>query len=67
MSPGTLLFYKALEPHSNKGYTTGSRIFHVEIDKNWFYENELETRKIEADVIDYAIAKNIFISWMSFQ
>jgi AraC-like DNA-binding protein len=58
--PGTLLFYKAMEPHCNKNYATGSKIFHVEIDNGWFYENELETRKVDADKIDQLKAKNIF-------
>ena len=59
-APGTLLFYQAMEPHCNKSYTTGCKIFHIEIDHNWFYENELEAKKIKADVIEQATAKNTF-------
>ena len=40
-SAGTLLFYKAGELHCNKDYIFGSRIFHFEIENNWFIENKL--------------------------
>ena len=59
-TPGTLLFYNEKEPHCNKGYTSNCKILHVEMDKNWVYNNELQKRAIEADVIDHIKAKNIF-------
>ena len=61
-SAGTLLFYKAGELHCNKDYTSGCRIFHVEIDKDWFVENNLNPENIKPDEINSLIAKNIFVN-----
>ncbi len=54
------MFYSPQEPHCNKSYAPGSKIFHVEISKNWFDENELQSKEIKTDEIEYAKAKNIF-------
>ena len=59
-SPGTLLFYKAGEFHCNKDYIAGSRIFHFELDNNWFIENKLNPHNIQQSVIDNLAVKNIF-------
>src|SRR5689334_12177310 len=59
--PGTLLYYRSMEPHCNKAYTNGCKIFHVEIENNWFSEFDLKM-KIKADVIDDLMIKNSFIN-----
>jgi AraC family transcriptional regulator len=59
-SAGTLLFYQSQEPHCNKAYTNDCKIFHVEIDNSWFYEFDLKTEKIKADVIEDYTVKNAF-------
>jgi len=60
-SPGTLLFYKGGEPHCNKAYSDGCKIFHVEVDNNWFNGYCLNTDKFKADVINDLGVKNIFV------
>jgi len=59
-SAGTLLFYQSQEPHCNKAYTSDCKIFHVEIDNNWFHQHDLRTEKIKADVIGDFTVKNVF-------
>ncbi len=59
---GSLLFYKALEPHCNKDYVDGSKIFHVEIDNAWLSEYGVKDGEIRADVIDNMTIKNAFIN-----
>jgi AraC family transcriptional regulator len=59
---GTLLFYKAGEFHRNKDYMAGSRIFHFEIDKNWFGENKLNPENIHYSEINSLAIKNIFLN-----
>ena len=59
---GTLLFYRAGEFHCNKDYIAGSRIFHFEIDKNWFIENKLNPENIQHSKISNITAKNIFLN-----
>ena len=61
-SAGTLLFYKAGELHCNKDYISGSRIFHFEIDKNWFIENKLNPESIQHSEINNLTVKNIFLN-----
>jgi AraC family transcriptional regulator len=61
-SAGTLLFYKAGEFHCNKDYIAGSRIFHFEIDNNWFAENKLNPENIPHSEINNLTVKNIFIN-----
>jgi len=48
--------------HCNKDYTSGSKIFHLEIDKSWFAENNLNPEKIKSNEINNITAKNIFIN-----
>ena len=59
-SPGTLLYYRSMEPHCNQRYSTGCRIFHVEIDNTWFHDNDLVSKNVKADVIKDPTAKNTF-------
>lgn len=59
---GSLLFYKAMEPHCNREYANGSKIFHVEIDNTWLNEYGLKDSEIKADVIDDIATKNTFIN-----
>ena len=59
---GTLLFYKAGEFHCNKDYIAGSRIFHFEIDRNWFIENKLNPENIRHSEISDLSIKNTFIN-----
>ena len=61
-SAGTLLFYKAGELHCNKDYIAGSRIFHFEIEENWFVENKLNWRNIQHREISNSTIKTIFIN-----
>src|SRR5947207_8762512 len=61
-SAGSLLFYKAGEFHCNKDYIPGSRIFHFEIEKNWFAENGLDPRKIRYSEINDPSARNTFFN-----
>jgi len=61
-SAGTLLFYHAREPHCNKEYSNDCKIFHIEIESNWFNEYGFKIGKIKADVIDQLIFKQAFIS-----
>jgi AraC family transcriptional regulator len=61
-SAGTLLFYRSGEPHCNKAYSDGCKIFHVEIENNWFNECDIKNSKIEADVISDLSIKNSFIN-----
>ncbi len=61
-SAGTLLFYKAGEFHCNKDYISGSRIFHFEIDKNWFIENKLNPENIRQSEINNLTIKNTFLN-----
>jgi len=60
--PGTLLFYKPNEPHCNKQYNEGSKIFHVEVDRYWLRQNNLLADKIDADKVNDQRAKNIFLN-----
>jgi AraC family transcriptional regulator len=59
---GTLLFYRAGEFHCNKDYIAGSRIFHFEIDKNWFIENKLNPENILYSEISNITVKNTFLN-----
>jgi AraC family transcriptional regulator len=61
-SAGTLLFYKAGELHCNKDYISGSRIFHFEMEENWFVENKLNWRTIPHSEINNFTVKNVFIN-----
>jgi AraC family transcriptional regulator len=61
-SAGTLLFYHAGEPHCNKAYSNGCKIFHIEIDNDWFNEYGFKTAKIKADTINQLILKQAFIN-----
>jgi AraC family transcriptional regulator len=61
-SPGTLLYYGSMEPHCNKRYAQGSKIFHLEVDDNWFKDYDLPRTDIRADIIDNTIIKNAFIN-----
>jgi AraC family transcriptional regulator len=61
-SPGTLLYYRSMEPQCNKAYSQGSKIFHVEVDNNWFKNYDLPGTDIRADIIDDIIIKNAFIN-----
>ena len=61
-SAGTLLFYKAGELHCNKDYIFGSRIFHFEVEENWFIENKLNWRNIPHGEINDSAIKTIFIN-----
>lgn len=63
--PGTLLFYKPGEPHCNKNYTEGCKIFHIEIDNHWFDENNIDVTKLDVDVINHSMIKNTFTSVMN--
>jgi AraC family transcriptional regulator len=61
-SPGTLLFYKAGELHCNRDYIGGSRIFHFEVEKNWFIDNKLDPETIQhSEISDFTI-KNTFLN-----
>ena len=51
-SAGTLFFIDRGEPHCNKAYSNGSKIFHVEIGNDWFNECDIKNSEIEADVIN---------------
>lgn len=59
-SAGSLLFYKAMEPHCNRFYIDGSKIFHVEINNDWLSEYGLKDEKIKADLIGDVNMKSIF-------
>jgi AraC family transcriptional regulator len=61
-SAGTLLFYRAGEPHCNKAYSNGCKIFHVEIENNWFNECGIKNWQIKADVINNLPFKNSFVN-----
>jgi len=61
-SAGTLLFYKAGELHRNKDYIAGSRIFHFELEENWFIENKLDWKNIRYSEINNFVIKNIFVN-----
>jgi AraC-like DNA-binding protein len=63
-SAGTLLFYKAGELHCNKDYVPGSKIFHFEIEKNWFIENKMNWKNIQQSEINNFAIKNIFTNIM---
>jgi len=61
-SAGTLLFYKAGELHCNTDYMSGSRIFHFEIEENWFIENKVDWKNIRHGEINNSTIKTIFIN-----
>lgn len=64
-SPGTLLFYNPGEPHCNTAYSDGCKIFHVEVDNNWFNGYSLNADRIKADVINDRGVKNMFVNILS--
>jgi AraC family transcriptional regulator len=57
-SSGTLLFYRSGEPHCNKDYSYGCKIFHIEMDSAWFERNDIRPEKIQVDVIHDLLVKN---------
>lgn len=64
--PGTLLFYPSHLPHRNQLYKSGSKIFHVEIQRSWMAKYNLEESSLNcASVITDPAIKALFVKLKS--
>src|SRR5829696_455394 len=60
-SPGQLLFYNNQEAHKNEKYRRGSRNICLELQNEWFTNNEVDRKSMEGSFnIDNKVIKSLF-------